>query len=807
MRTFEVNTHNAYLNTEIVLSSNAGACEVIDATTKTTYSFDSVLKIKLCAGKHTLYCQNSGQTEEVLIEDAIKLGGSEIKYEAGFISETTPWAVVTMKDRIYFYNRDTKSEFVEYNLSPVSVKYIGGKNKEYFLFGTNNDYSVFDAQTRQIAYSCKHVVYSNGHLVISQENEVLTIYDYIDDMIVLQCDGQYSIYDSYLFYANENNICRLDLESNEITFLKSKLRTSTYQLSGKYALVYVANYGRKVYYKLINLLMDTLSTMYMDYYIASIGGVKLSIAQKIEDQFDKLITNNDSLLQDYYISISMSVYNILNFKIVDGKDIMEVELVSKYKQNARWNTSRIYLIFEISGHVDYEYAIKVNAPQLKQVEKQNPFKIDGDKGRLVCYSESRNLYISLKDGKLYETNTSDNSCTRILEDIFNYKRYLNAYYTSDGNSVVAINSDKTADILGFEDLTEERFDTTNSTVAFTNNYGVNGYKPELNIIFGDSRKPIWRDPITLEVISDDNRSKCIFRSPDGKLSADNNMKETYLNSLTDSEITNEEYCELCTLYDWGYNVTDEEKIKKQKLREDLGHKYSDRKEITDCNADKYTDKFINKLYYVHYRKVGDTTDNRILIGQNVWFLNYVSFSHDSCYLALGAKFINGSGVFVLYDLANKRVVADTISHDCRSIYAVWMAMFSRNGVAAYYDSVPNTYLRSKENEYSAVVKIEYRSLLCFSPSGKYVALSSQGYTAYNHGKNCNWGHQPSGAIYVHATNNPKVEIEHYNDLGKGINGISSSAGNVASAAFSIDEKRFLAVGTDGVIVIRNLKCV
>ena len=60
-------------------------------------------------------------------------------------------------------------------------------------------------------------------------------------------------------------------------------------------------------------------------------------------------------------------------------------------------------------------------------------------------------------------------------------------------------------------------------------------------------------------------------------------------------------------------------------------------------------------------------------------------------------------------------------------------------------------------------------------------------------------------IFVYSINNIESCIEHYNDFGEGIIGVASRAGNVASAAFSQDEKRLLAVGSDGVVVIRNLK--
>lgn len=818
MKSFEINTHHAYLNTDIILKSIGGDCEVFDQTTGSTYNVDSILNIKLCAGKHILCCAETDQSEEVVIEDAIKLGGSRFKPNASFVSEVTPWIAVTMKDRIYFYNRDTKAEFVEHNLSPTSVKYIGGKANEYFLFGTENDYSVFDAINRQVTYNCNSVIYTNDHLIISEEQGVLTVYDYISDVSLLQVDSQYSIYESNLFYVFDASIIKLDLENNEVAKLKSKFRfgeyLKEYVFSGKYALEFRANYGKKVHYKLIDLFIDQEITIYMDCFVTSFCGIELNLAKEVYGAFEYVANNaykdftevSKEQLKAYYISssLSLSYYEILNLQEEGGKSNMEVRFVTRYAD--RYCNSYKYFKFNnINTYVDYSSAIEIKASENKVEDKQVPFRIDSNKGELVSYSDCRNMYISFKDGRLYETNIRDNSCNIILDGVFDAKKYLNAYFSSDGSRIVALNSDKTTDLLGFEDFSESKFDIANSTVYFAGDYGVNGYKPELDITISDGRKPVWRDPITLDIVSDEDRSKCVFRSPNGNYTAENNMKLIYRNTLSGLDITTDEYNALCQKYNWDCNATEEDKKPKIELRERFAANYPDYEELLDIKSENYTSKFIGQLYYVIYRRKGDHTHYRILIGEDVWFLNYVSFSYDSRYLALGAKTATNSGIYKVYDIQNKKFIIET---DLKSRYnAVWITIFSKTGDAAYYTSVPDSYFikASSLSSTNEPIKITGKSLLCFSPSGRYIAFSNQGYIAYNCGKNNNWGHQPSGNIYIHNTENVSVNAEHYNDLGDSVKGVSVRAGNVASAAFSTDEKRFLVVGDDGVVVVRNLK--
>lgn len=91
--------------------------------------------------------------------------------------------------------------------------------------------------------------------------------------------------------------------------------------------------------------------------------------------------------------------------------------------------------------------------------------------------------------------------------------------------------------------------------------------------------------------------------------------------------------------------------------------------------------------------------------------------------------------------------------------------------------------------------------MCFSPKGRYMALSNKGYALYKNA-NPDWGHKPSTEIFIHSTTNPTVEIARFNDHGDEIRGTGSK--NVCMVSFSSDEKKLLSVSNDNVMVIRNL---
>ena len=118
MTTFTVNTHHAYLNNKIVIQSESEEWITIeDISTGQKYEFQRVLVIKLSAGHHILKFDD--HEEEIVIEDAIKLGGSKVKN--AFVFDDNPWAFVTTKDRLYITNTETHEEKVEFNITPDEI--------------------------------------------------------------------------------------------------------------------------------------------------------------------------------------------------------------------------------------------------------------------------------------------------------------------------------------------------------------------------------------------------------------------------------------------------------------------------------------------------------------------------------------------------------------------------------------------------------------------------------------------------------------------------------------------------------------
>ena len=71
-----------------------------------------------------------------------------------------------------------------------------------------------------------------------------------------------------------------------------------------------------------------------------------------------------------------------------------------------------------------------------------------------------------------------------------------------------------------------------------------------------------------------------------------------------------------------------------------------------------------------------------------------------------------------------------------------------------------------------------------------MAMSDQGYSSFNGGKNTNWGHRPSTDVFIHSVDNPEKQvIPTIADLADG--GIDSilKGKDVASCSFSKDNKK------------------
>ena len=853
MAKFIVNSHHAYLNNEIVIKAE-GLVTIEDTLTGQIYEFVDEMRTHLSAGHHVL--KSNDHREDIVIEDAIKLGGSQIKN--AFVFDDNPWCFVATKDRLYITNSETHEEKVEYNVTPDEIiclpAYGYPKDNEYFLFKTHFDYAIYNVLTGRIVFQFTNHIFSNEHLVIFKKENGVEVYDFREDKVVVYFEGQYSFGYNKFFFVSDKQLCGLNLNSSYINTISyvGNVRESD-MLLGNNLLRLNEDYSNKKVYSYFSLgngeKTNSMSEtkIISPYFIASWEGEETPHFSKTKEDYTKFKEECGPIGSSYHNLHTMCLG--INITGTGGHWNAGRYIIKIHGEIMSYPAMRITIPFFVEGNrgetidiMDYSFEIPQKQKGEKSSEAPNvSFALEKEE-RKIGESKSGNLIITQSEGYIYLRELSNDTKQRILQDSFDKSHYASAYFTSDGNNVLLRVSNTEAQLFGFSKLSTEPFEVEGFTLA--RNEGYNGYKPEVSIL--DGRKPVWRDPITLDLISEKEMSNHIFRSPDGKYIADTQMKTVIYNRLTKSEINLNDLNDLKVKYNWNTNTTKEEKeaiierrksLAKRSNRYDLFGKIIDlynrsfsqiedekereekRNKVIENNIECYLTKesdfvslIVDKLGYVCYHKNDDgAEEKRVLIGRNVYFLNYVSFSYDSNYLSFAAKMreddfrFSQEGVFEIYDLENEEVVNRTERFGNHQLWAVWMSMFSKTGDVAFYDSYANAYLVRKSGKYNITEEAPGKSLLCFSPSGRYIACSDQNYIDYTHHPNENWGHQPSGNVFIHSIDNFGECLEQYNDMGDGVSGVAMGAGNVSSAAFSQDETKLLMVGNDGVVVVRNLK--
>ncbi len=839
----QTNTHHAYLNHMVTLSSDKEGITVItDSTTGRVYKFTGSLDLHLSAGEHIL-CDETNNQVKVVIEDAIKIGGSKFKPEACFVTDQSPWVFVTMKDRLYISNKIRNIERVEYGITPDEIIFANNENDALFILRTENDYTVFDAGRNEVLFMFSNMEYHNDHLVIYKDQDSTTIvYDFVNGHIVYSFDREYSIFskdgNDILYFISGSKLLALNLVTDEIEHIK-EVTIDGDKVIARFSGLYVESHGYHLYE---NKLL--LKTTIVDLISRSFRSISLPRMAKVNKFLDKsLLTQNDfEELLDSFRQASvdqMQKYpfvvptaNLVSYeKLLVKEDglhmryiLRSYEIQTRYVRRLSTEYRNQNLTTgedtKMSNNEFYDYVV----PRPKR--ESNTTSPEFVNGTLLALAENKNEALVERDGCIYIVKSSGEE-KQILSHLYDSTFCTNAFFTSDGKHVLLEKSIGVRDFFELDTYESSSFPIEGvKTIPYI---GMNGYKPLADSTMPGGASPVWVDPMTMRRINPSMLVKRSYISPDESVVAETNFKSVLYNNLTQKEVTANDVMELREKYNWLGKIEEKEKQDIIALREEL---VSKNQEVFISQAAKYlhvededekaqkaldnlikshlsfTDLFIDRLDYVSYKINGIEKD--VLIGRTAWFLNYVSFSNDSRYMAFGAKMnsdffrCSQDGVFVIYDMHKDEEVLRMDSE--QGLWAVWTTQFSRRNDVACYDGQPKTYIKMNGTE--EVLSLNNRSFLCFSPSGRYMALSQQGYIDYTHHPDADWGHQPSTNVYVHhVDSSATLKFEGpYCDLGEDIYGTSKSTQryNIASAAFSIDEKRLLMVGEDGVVVVRNI---
>ena len=414
----------------------------------------------------------------------------------------------------------------------------------------------------------------------------------------------------------------------------------------------------------------------------------------------------------------------------------------------------------------------------------------------------------------------------ILKGVFDNSSYESVLLSQDGSHILYRNSRKA----------EMKDVNTGETISFDNLSFVeqsNGIRPTFT--HSASLKPRVVNPITGQLLDAELLKKFHFISPNGDFYA-GTMKDMYIEHFfieSGAVIAEEEYKKLEKLFtypskdkkstsDWDIVMSRRIKFVKDNFIHinshypKLTHRSDDEKKWEDFLIDKEDEHgvqiFLSRVFDIRgiavIKKVSDDSIvAKIDLGKPLSYINYVSFSYDSRYLSLAGYRDFTHGLFLIYDLEEKKTLCRMTTNR-----AVWTTAFSSKESVAAYTSNPNTifmgdrYECSSEKEFSNLL-IHHRNFLTFSPDGSLMALSNQGYISkydVNHEERSNWGHQPSTFVEIRCTSKITEENVVFRDLSDCGIADSCKAQSVASVSFSNDNKKLMMVGRDGVVIVRNL---
>lgn len=510
--------------------------------------------------------------------------------------------------------------------------------------------------------------------------------------------------------------------------------------------------------------------------------------------------------------------NLLISGIFDDKYLEKHGLLLSMKQN-----NDIFLCY-----LDYTITVLSITEYLSCYEKNNHFFVYSrnnrfpyifiDKKLIPCnntnidnISENGLHYVEIKNNKLYAHSylieRKGFIRTEILASIFDGKKISDAYFSSVNSSIVYKEHGKD-EYTYYDFLNNETYNFLSGRFI----QHINGYRPLIEI--DNYRQARIIDPVTMQIAPSPYLVDYNFISPGGRYSVKTDRLIEYHYKHEIGTITDDRYKELIEMYNFPLHtrISEEAKdiiIERRNIFLNDNNKSATYDYTTNYNFVNYEIIDVIEFIEVYDKKLNSSF--KIKIGDPLWFLNYVSFSYNNEFIAIAGRYPNSSnkgGLFLLYSIDEKRSI-----YKSTNTSAVWVTAFNKKNQVCYYTSDPDTYLFNINSLISAEdipheleLIIQYKSFLSFSPSGKYIALSRQGYTALNssRGKNENWGHHPSSEIFIYEINGGILEKHYFNDHGNNIKGVATREANIAFAAFSHDDKRFLSISDDGVVVIRNL---
>ena len=808
---------------------------------------DGYISVKFQPGEHQLLLLDSSdkilQSENIYVDDAIKIGGST--FSGKFV--LPDWIILVMKDRSYFYNRFSKEERMEFKIHPNNIRQI---TSNILLFEENNYYNFFsmDTMTSIATFHRFDYIFHDNNTIVhkSRNNEIVIITDFTHKLFITY--DEYIFHEEgktlYLYNKTENHIQFINISNTanpiyipiatDISFLgftnehyvvlkddKNNYYTTNLETTTKlytFPIDKVRDYFQdknsihlRVNNKDIRINDNlTITIINDDLYIVAeskkkikqvspymtyeYSDIKKYIINDLNDIKPISLINNKIYFQDKkHIVFSehssentdLEIYNIKNKEISIYQNIKAFifnnECIYAKYNNSKGEINEIYNLdgellikgnkigidyrFSNTGviNVDNSYNYYYHEGKFKETFRQGYISCNNiisaqsgyyyfSHGELRALPYKLNWFTGDSDCLLYEENNQwnllewDNKMDRYTHSIIfsnidrNY--YKNAMFCENGSQILCQQKDNTFCFYNIltGEITPYHLDT-----SVQRNFNAN----QLLVSNNENKRIIFKDPISLKPITTEWLSSYRFASLDGRYNIDfKNFKEE-IEILQNGEKKKKKYFE---------------------IKENVENK-------------------IIKIY----------TTNPIK------YINYASFSYDSKIVAfVGAT--PSTGFVIIYDLESKQTLFEYPSKEKLGFNsgAIWISSFNKDGKLAIYNSSPTTYIFNPDKDYKSFKPISQRNFLCYSPTGNYMALSTQGYNAWAYGTNSFWGHQKSTKVFIRKTNDSNMELGPLEIFGN-VEIPRTNQNNVGSVAFSLDESKILVVLNDGTLVVKNIQ--
>ncbi len=292
---------------------------------------------------------SDGTSSEILVEDGYKFGGSEKK--AAYIFDTIPWIFLVMRDRTYFYNRETDESYVE----PISPDSIEELSDNYVILGNNShaERTVYSLNEQKPILNISNIVYFNDETVIWEEDDTLNIYSFKRGEICLCIHCKHYIIDTenrLLIYANDQRISQIHLEGD---FSEDALCKYKYEFLAfiDHSLSAICSCNDNItYLKIFNHLTGKkVKELKIDGHIASVNS---QVCINVNTRKDS-IKNFDIKNSEFPEAAIDVIYNDITFYPCNWDIFYVVKTTKIYKSSCRFDSNDTVVLKSINSDLEH----------------------------------------------------------------------------------------------------------------------------------------------------------------------------------------------------------------------------------------------------------------------------------------------------------------------------------------------------------------------------------------------------------------------------------------------------------------------